>query len=128
MICPFLSFDHNIHAMGKLTTHVLDTAHGCPAAGLAIRLFDSFGKLLVEATTNSDGRVDRPLLEGDSLSVGRYTLEFEAGNYFRARGVKLSEVPFLDVIPIGFGIGDADAHYHVPLLVSPYAYSTYRGS
>ncbi|MBX3169673.1 MAG: hydroxyisourate hydrolase [Candidatus Eremiobacteraeota bacterium] len=114
--------------MGKLTTHVLDTAHGCPAAGLTLRLFDSSKKLLVETTTNSDGRVDRPLLEGEALKAGTYTLEFEAGSYFRKRGVSLAEVPFLDVIPIGFGIGEAGAHYHVPLLVSPYAYSTYRGS
>ena len=114
--------------MGKLTTHVLDTAHGCPAAGLTLRLFDSSKKLLVETTTNSDGRVDHPLLEGESFRTGTYTLEFEAGAYFRARGVKLAEVPFLDVVPIGFGIGDSEAHYHVPLLVSPYAYSTYRGS
>lgn len=114
--------------MGKLTTHVLDTAHGCPASGLAIRLFDSSGGLLLETTTNSDGRVDRPLLEGEALKKGRYTLEFEAGRYFQERGVKLAEVPFLDVVPIAFGIGDETAHYHVPLLVSPYAYSTYRGS
>ncbi|MBN9416930.1 hydroxyisourate hydrolase [bacterium SCN 62-11] len=114
--------------MGKLTTHVLDTAHGCPAAGLAIRLFDSSHKLLVETVTNSDGRVDGPLLEGEAFKRGRYTLEFEAGAYFRARGVQLAEVPFLDMVPLAFGIEDAGAHYHVPLLVSPYAYSTYRGS
>ncbi len=114
--------------MGKLTTHVLDTAHGCPAAGLTIRLYDRSKQLLLETMTNADGRVDRPLLEGDSLKEGTYTLEFEAGSYFRARGVKLADVPFLDVVPIGFGISDAGAHYHVPLLVSPYAYSTYRGS
>ena len=107
---------------------MLDTAHGCPAAGLTIRLFDSARQLLVEATTNSDGRVDRPLLEGESMKPGRYTLEFEAGSYFKARGVQLAKVPFLDLVPICFGIDDAAAHYHVPLLVSPYAYSTYRGS
>lgn len=114
--------------MGKLTTHVLDTAHGCPAAGMAIRLFDSSNNLLVEATTNSDGRVDRPLLEGESMKSGQYRLEFSAGAYFKGRGVQLAAVPFLDVVPIGFGIDNAEAHYHVPLLVSPYAYSTYRGS
>lgn len=114
--------------MGKLTTHILDTAHGCPAAGVAIRLFDGADNLLATATTNSDGRVDRPLLEGDSMRSGPYRLEFAAGAYFRARGVKLGDVPFLDLISIHFGIDQADAHYHVPLLVSPYAYSTYRGS
>jgi len=114
--------------MGKLTTHVLDTAHGCPAAGLTIRLFDGGNTLLVTATTNHDGRIDGPLLADDRMRTGSYRLEFEAGDYFRARGVRLDEVPFLDVISIQFGIGDAGAHYHVPLLVSPYAYSTYRGS
>ncbi|MBS2034571.1 hydroxyisourate hydrolase [bacterium] len=114
--------------MGKLTTHVLDTAHGCPAAGMAIRLFDESNKLLVETTTNSDGRVDRPLLEGETMKSGRYRLEFSAGDYFRGRGLQLPTVAFLDVVPLAFGIEDAGAHYHVPLLVSPYAYSTYRGS
>lgn len=114
--------------MGKLTTHVLDTAHGCPAAGMAIRLFDHSNNLLVQVTTNSDGRVDRPLLEAEAMKSGPYRLEFSVGDYFRARAVKLTDVPFLDVVPIAFGIDDAGAHYHVPLLVSPYAYSTYRGS
>ncbi len=114
--------------MGKLTTHVLDTAHGCPAAGLTLQLFDSSNQLLVSATTNADGRVDRPLLEGEAMRSGRYRLEFHAGDYLRARGVKLDEVPFLDVIPLAFGIDNAEAHYHVPLLLSPYGYSTYRGS
>lgn len=114
--------------MGKLTTHVLDTAHGCPAAGMTLRLFDSNNQLLTTAKTNHDGRIDGPLLSDDSMRVGSYRLEFEAGAYFTARGVKLDATPFLDVITINFGIGDAAAHYHVPLLVSPYAYSTYRGS
>jgi 5-hydroxyisourate hydrolase len=114
--------------MGKLTTHVLDTAHGCPAAGMTLQLFDSSNQLLVSATTNSDGRVDRPLLEAEAMRSGRYRLEFQAGDYFRARGVKLDEVPFLDVVTLAFGIDNAEAHYHVPLLLSPYGYSTYRGS
>lgn len=114
--------------MGKLTTHVLDTAHGCPAAGMQIRLYDSANQLLVEATTNSDGRVDKPLLEGEALKAGSYRLEFTTAPYFRGRGVQLTDVPFLDIVPLAFGISDAGAHYHVPLLVSPYAYSTYRGS
>ena len=114
--------------MGKLTTHVLDTAHGCPAAGLALQLFDSSNQLLVSTTTNSDGRVDGPLLEGERLCAGRYRLEFHAGDYFRARGLQLPAVPFVDVVTLAFGIDNAEAHYHVPLLVSPYSYSTYRGS
>ena len=115
--------------MGLLTTHVLDTAHGCPGAGIAVRLYaDEGAKLVVEARTNADGRCDAALLSGAEMKPGRYVLEFEAGAYFRARGVKLTEPAFLDVVRIAFGISDAGAHYHVPLLVSPYGYSTYRGS
>ncbi len=118
--------------MGKLTTHVLDTAHGCPGKGIRVRLFvtgkDGKEKLLASAATNADGRCDAPLLADKTMVVGKYRLEFAAGDYFRARGVKLPEVAFLDVISIDFGISDAGAHYHVPLLVSPYGYSTYRGS
>ena len=115
--------------MGRLTTHVLDTAHGCPGAGIAIRLYaEDGGKPLAEARTNADGRCDTPLLEGAAMKAGRYTLEFDAGDYFRARGTKLADPAFLDVIKIAFGIADAGAHYHVPLLLSPFGYSTYRGS
>lgn len=118
--------------MGRLTTHVLDTANGCPGEGISIRLFrlsaDGAMVLLREAVTNDDGRVDAPLLEGEAFAVGTYLLEFAAGDYFRARGVKLAEPAFLDIVPIRFAIADAGAHYHVPLLVSPYGYSTYRGS
>ena len=115
--------------MGRLTTHVLDTAHGCPGSGIAVRLYaDDSAKPVVEARTNADGRCDAPLLSGAEMKPGRYVLEFEAGAYFRGLGVRLSEPPFLDVVRIAFGISDADAHYHVPLLVSPYGYSTYRGS
>ena len=113
--------------MGKLTTHVLDTAHGRPAAGMALRLYRN-GKLVVKAKTNADGRCVAPLLSGAALKAGKYRLEFEAGKYFRGRRVKLPKTPFLDVVVIDFGIADAGAHYHVPLLVSPYGYSTYRGS
>lgn len=113
--------------MGKLTTHVLDTAHGCPGQGMTIRLYR--GKtLLKKVKTNADGRCAAPLLEKPALKAGKYRLEFDAGAYFRARGVKLQKTPFLDTITIDFGIADANAHYHVPLLVSPYGYSTYRGS
>lgn len=118
--------------MGRLTTHVLDTANGCPGEGISIKLFkvDAGGgvTLLKSATTNSDGRVDGPLLDGADFTIGTYMLEFAAGEYFRARGTELAEPAFLDVVPIRFGIADAEAHYHVPLLLSPYSYSTYRGS
>lgn len=115
--------------MGRLTTHVLDTAKGRPAAGLAVELFrmgDSEERL-VSATTNRDGRVDQPLLEGPAFVPGVYELRFHAGDYLRG-GVGPPYPAFLDVIPIRFGIASPDEHYHVPLLLSPYGYSTYRGS
>jgi 5-hydroxyisourate hydrolase len=107
--------------MGKLTTHVLDTSRGKPAANLEIRLFNANRELLKTIRTNSDGRADVPLLEGEGLIMGVYTLEFEVGAYF-------DNSDFLNVVPVQFKISDANAHYHVPLLVSPYGYSTYRGS
>lgn len=113
--------------MSRLTTHVLDTAHGCPGAGIRVRLYDDKA-LVAEAVTNADGRCDAPLLSGDEFRAGTYLLEFDAGAYFRAKGVKLADPAFLDVVTIRFGIADEKAHYHVPLLVSPYGYSTYRGS
>jgi 5-hydroxyisourate hydrolase len=109
--------------MTSLSTHVLDTARGCPAAGVALQLLDADGVLLFAGETNADGRC--PALP--PLAAGRYRLEFAAGAYFRAAGVSLADPPFLDVIPIAFGVA-AEGHYHVPLLVSPYGYSTYRGS
>ena len=115
--------------MGRLTTHVLDTASGKPAAGLKIELF-RLGEASALRTihTNQDGRADGPILEGASFAPGQYELRFHAGDYLKASGVMLPEPAFLDVIPIRFGISDAAAHYHVPLLLSPYGYSTYRGS
>jgi 5-hydroxyisourate hydrolase len=115
--------------MGRLTTHVLDTASGKPAAGLKIELF-RLGEPapLKTVHTNADGRADGPILEGDGFSRGHYELRFHAGDYLRAAGVALPEPAFLDIIPIRFGIADQAAHYHVPLLLSPYGYSTYRGS
>jgi 5-hydroxyisourate hydrolase len=113
--------------MGKLTTHVLDTAKGTPAQGLKIEIYHE-GKLLRTVTTNSDGRVDGPVLEGDALLVGHYELRFHAGDYLRHTTPGLEEPLFLDVIPISFGIADGSQHYHVPLLLSPFSYSTYRGS
>lgn len=116
--------------MGRLTTHVLDTAAGKPAEGLTIELWalDGEPSLIKTVLTNADGRVDGPVLDGDSLRPGVYELRFHAGAYLRGAGHTLPEPAFLDVIPIRFGIADTGAHYHVPLLISPYAYSTYRGS
>lgn len=113
--------------MAKLSTHVLDTASGLPARGMKIVLFRD-GAKIVETTTNADGRTDQPLLAGDSIATGHYELLFYAGDYLRAAGISLPEPAFLDVIPIRFGIADPKGHYHVPLLLSPYSYSTYRGS
>jgi 5-hydroxyisourate hydrolase len=116
--------------LGRLTTHVLDTARGRPAAGLEVELWSwsATPEKLTTATTNSDGRVESPLLEGDELKAGVYELRFHAGAYLRAAGVSSTEPLFLDVIPIRFGIADEAAHTHVPLLLSPFGYSTYRGS
>ncbi len=118
--------------MGRLTTHVLDTAQGRPAGGVAIELHrfdaDQSSRLLAIAITDADGRTGEPLLQGDAFVAGAYQLIFRVGGYFKTQALELSEPPFLDEIPIWFQIADADAHYHVPLLVSPWAYSTYRGS
>lgn len=117
--------------MGKLTTHVLDTAHGCPAANLKIELWsiDSDQRThLKTVTTNSDGRTDHPMLSESEIKVGTYELVFEVGNYFAAKSTNVPEPRFLDRVPIRFGISDASAHYHVPLLASSWSYSTYRGS
>ena len=115
--------------MGRLTTHILDTAHGGPAARVDIRLFAIAGtrELVATASTNDDGRTSEPLLEGAAMVTGSYELEFDVGDYFRARGVALAEPPFLDTVVIRFAMG-SDEDYHVPLLVSPWSYSTYRGS
>ena len=116
---------------GRLTTHVLDTAHGCPAAGLTVELWHLTGDtrhLIARVQTNSDGRVDQPLLAGDTMPAGVYELVFAVGAYFAGRGVAATEPPFLDQVPVRFGLSDPAGQYHVPLLVSPWAYSTYRGS
>ena len=117
--------------MGRLTTHALDTAAGTPGQNLAIALFkivDNQRQPVKSVRTNHDGRCDAPLLEGDALQVGVYELDFGVGEYYRAAGVKLPEPAFLDVVTLRFGVADTSAHYHVPLLVSPWSYSTYRGS
>ncbi|MEB3230416.1 MAG: hydroxyisourate hydrolase [Leptolyngbyaceae bacterium] len=121
---------------GKLTTHVLDTANGCPAAGLTIELWrihpssDSAppSSLVKTVTTNTDGRTNEPLLDSNSFAIGTYELRFAVGDYFRQQHPQLPTPLFLDWVPIRFGMADATSHYHVPLLCSPWAYSTYRGS
>ncbi|MFC0403200.1 hydroxyisourate hydrolase [Paraburkholderia rhizosphaerae] len=117
--------------MGKLTTHVLDTANGRPGAGIRIELFALAGdtrRALKATTTNGDGRCNEPLLEGAAFVTGEYELVFHAGDYFAAAGVQLPQPRFVDRVVLRFGVADATAHYHVPLLVSPWSYSTYRGS
>lgn len=119
--------------MGHLSTHVLDTAHGRPAAGLRVtleRLHDDGRVEAVKAVAlNADGRNDGgPLLAAQEMAAGRWRLRFAVGDYFRGLGVALPEPAFIDVVPVEFGIADAAGHYHVPLLVSPFGYSTYRGS
>jgi 5-hydroxyisourate hydrolase len=118
--------------MGHLSTHVLDTMNGCPAAGMNVTLLQVDGpqpQVIKTLTLNADGRNDGgPLLDANTMAAGRYRLVFEVAPYFRARGVVLPEPAFIDSVPIDFGIADANGHYHVPLLVSPWAYSTYRGS
>ncbi len=127
---------------GWLSTHVLDTANGMPAAGMGVDLFihdgdasqdadpgtDGPWRLLRQEVTNADGRIDGPLLAGDDFVVGRYRLVFDVASYFQRMGADLPEPAFLGHVPLDFGIADASAHYHVPLLVSPWSYSTYRGS
>lgn len=115
--------------MNKLSTHVLDISTGQPAGGMRLQLLeDTGGTPLTEAFTNADGRCDAPLLQGPALRAGRYRLRFHVADYFRRAGLALPEPAFLDVVDIAFGIADATRSYHVPLLVSPWSYSTYRGS
>ncbi|HEV8439714.1 MAG TPA: hydroxyisourate hydrolase [Methylomirabilota bacterium] len=115
-----------------LTTHVLDTARGRPAAGVRVDLsaVEADGRLRLIRTmrTNADGRTDTPLLSEGEMGAGRYEIAFHVGDYFRAAGVALADPPYLDVVPVRFGVAEIDAHYHVPLLVSPWSYATYRGS
>tara|TARA_B100000959_G_scaffold200657_1_gene209987 strand:- start:1476 stop:1859 length:384 start_codon:yes stop_codon:yes gene_type:complete len=117
-------------AMGRLTSHILDTAAGRPAAGMHWVLYrlDGARTQVASGQTNSDGRNDEPVLKGEALVPGVYEFQFDAAGYFRQCGVELPEPPFLGEVVVRFGIADSSAHYHVPLLVSPYGYSTYRGS
>ena len=117
--------------MGKLTTHVLDTAAGRPAAGMRVdfaAIEPAGARHLTTVHTNAEGRTDAPLLAGEAMRSGIYELTFHVADYFRGRGQALAQPPFLDRVPLRFGIADIAAHYHVPLLCSPWSYSTYRGS
>ncbi|MDX2242565.1 MAG: hydroxyisourate hydrolase [Leptolyngbyaceae cyanobacterium bins.302] len=131
--CPAPNIDKQKKMAGKLTTHVLDTAHGKPAPGMTIALWrvnpQTGEKILLKTVvTNQDGRTDAPLLADEHLQKGVYELVFAVGQYFASLSTQTPDPPFLGEIPIQFGIADANAHYHVPLLTSPWAYSTYRGS
>jgi 5-hydroxyisourate hydrolase len=117
--------------MARLSTHVLDTSIGMPAGGMTIELHalrDGERTHVITVVTNADGRTDRPLLTGNSIETATYELTFHAGAYFMEQGVPVSDPPFLNEVVIRFGIADAAGNYHVPLLLSPYSYSTYRGS
>lgn len=117
--------------MGKLSTHVLDTTQGKPGAGVQVELYavrDGARTLLKTETTNADGRCNAPLLEGEALQRGQYELVFHAGDYFAAQGVALPEPRFVDRVTIAFGVASSEQNYHVPLVVTPWSYSTYRGS
>jgi 5-hydroxyisourate hydrolase len=118
--------------LAGLTTHVLDVTSGRPAAGVRVELYELAGgsdrQRVADVVTNADGRTDKPLMSADQARPGEFELIFHAGNYFRRRRAELPDPPFLDLIPIRFGVADPQAHYHVPLLVSPWSYSTYRGS
>lgn len=124
--------DDRLPVMGRLSTHVLDTHNGKPAAGIAVELVElsalGTSRVITRAVTNSDGRTDQPLIGGRPVPIGRYELRFSVGKYFAARGVPLSDPPFLDEIPLRFSVSEPEGHLHVPLLVTPWSYATYRGS
>jgi 5-hydroxyisourate hydrolase len=118
--------------LAGVTTHVLDVTSGQPAGGVRVEFYELAGgpdrNLIADVVTNADGRTDRPLMSADEARAGRFELVFHAGDYFRRLRTGMADPPFLDVIPIRFGLADPQAHYHVPLIVSPWSYSTYRGS
>jgi 2-oxo-4-hydroxy-4-carboxy-5-ureidoimidazoline decarboxylase len=119
------------HVNGRLSTHVLDTHAGRPAVGVAIELYEFAAEkahYIQSAITNADGRTDQPLIGGRPLPIGRYELRFAVGNHFRSRGIENGDPPFLDIVPLRFSIAEPEGHYHVPLLCTPWSYSTYRGS
>src|SRR5215470_2606589 len=121
-----------LEVQGRLSTHVLDTQAGRPAAGVAVELLELSAngeqRVIARATTNRDGRTDEPLIGGRPLPIGRYELRFHVADYFAAAGASRAEPPFLDVVPVRFAVAEAEGHYHVPLLVTPWSYCTYRGS
>ncbi len=124
--------DDRLGVHGRLSTHVLDTHSGRPAAGIAVELVElsdlGASRVVTRATTNSDGRTDQPLIGGRPVPIGRYELTFSVGNYFARRQVAMSDPPFLDQIPLRFSVSEPEGHLHVPLLVTPWSYATYRGS
>ena len=124
--------DDRLQVQGRLSTHVLDTHSGRPAAGIAVELVElselGASRVVTRAITNADGRTDAPLIGGRPVPIGRYELVFDVGKYFAARQVPMSDPPFLDSIPLRFAVSDPEGHLHVPLLVTPWSYSTYRGS
>jgi 2-oxo-4-hydroxy-4-carboxy-5-ureidoimidazoline decarboxylase len=124
--------DNRLQVHGRLSTHVLDTHSGKPAAGIAIELIElselGASRVVTRAVTNSDGRTDQPLIGGRPVPIGRYELTFSVGKYFAARQVSTSDPPFLDQIPLRFSVSEPEGHLHVPLLVTPWSYATYRGS
>jgi 2-oxo-4-hydroxy-4-carboxy-5-ureidoimidazoline decarboxylase len=124
--------DDRLPVAGRLSTHVLDTHNGKPAAGIAVELVElstlGTSRVVTRTVTNSDGRTDAPLIGGRPVPIGRYELRFSVGEYFAARGVPMSDPPFLDEIPLRFSVSEPEGHLHVPLLVTPWSYSTYRGS
>jgi 2-oxo-4-hydroxy-4-carboxy-5-ureidoimidazoline decarboxylase len=124
--------DDRLPVHGRLSTHVLDTHGGKPAAGIVVELIElsdlGVPRLITRTTTNSDGRTDQPLIGGRPVPIGRYELAFAVGDYFAVRGAPMSDPPFLDRIPLRFSVSDPEGHLHVPLLVTPWSYSTYRGS
>jgi 2-oxo-4-hydroxy-4-carboxy-5-ureidoimidazoline decarboxylase len=124
--------DDRLSVHGRLSTHVLDTHSGKPAAGISVVLTElsdlGEARVVARAVTNSDGRTDQPLIGGRPVPIGRYELMFAVGTYFAGRGVSLSDPPFLDQIPLRFSVSDPEGHLHVPLLVTPWSYATYRGS
>ena len=124
--------EHPLPVRGRLSTHVLDTTCGRPAAGVAIELVElsvlGANRVIARTTTNADGRTDQPLIGGRPVPIGRYQLTFDVGNYFAGRNVPLDDPPFLDRIPLRFSVSEPEGHLHVPLLVTPWSYATYRGS
>ena len=131
-LAQLVSADDRLPVIGRLSTHVLDTHSGKPAAGVSVELVElsalGASRVVTRTVTNSDGRTDQPLIGGRPVPIGSYELRFSVGKYFAARGVKLSDPPFLDEIPLRFSVSEPEGHLHVPLLVTPWSYSTYRGS